>query len=181
MEGMDTSAHAFYTIGHSTRSVEELVDLLRAGGVQRLVDVRTVPRSRTNPQFNLDAMPAALAPHGVDYLHLASLGGLRGKRRDGPSPNTFWTNTSFRNYADHAMGDAFQAGLTQLRAMGRDQACAVMCSEAVWWRCHRRLIADYLLAAGEQVFHIMDRGKLVPATLTPSARDIGGGVLVYAA
>src|SRR5690606_34210557 len=169
----------FFTIGHSTRSVAQLAELLHAGAVQVLVDVRTIPRSRTNPQFNLDVMADAMAPHGIDYLHIAALGGLRGKRPDLPSPNTFWTNTSFRNYADYAMTEPFQAGLAELRALGHQRTSAVMCSEAVWWRCHRRLIADYLLAAGERVFHIMDRGKLTPASLTPAAVPAADGVLVY--
>ena len=171
---------AFFTIGHSTRTLEELVALLHGAGVSILVDVRTVPRSRTNPQFNREAMPEALAPHGLDYRHIAALGGLRGRRRDGPpSPNTFWNNTSFRNYADHAMGEAFREGLEELRSLGRTGSCAVMCAEAVWWRCHRRIIADYLLAAGVPVLHLMEGGKQVPATLTPAAEVRPDGSLVY--
>ena len=169
----------FYTIGHSTRAIGDLVALLRAAGVARVADVRTVPRSRTNPQFNRDSLPESLAQHGIGYEHLAELGGLRGRARGvGPSPNTFWENGSFRNYADYARTEAFRAGLERLRALGRERPCAVMCAEAVWWRCHRRIIADYLLDAGESVFHILGPGQVEPAKLTPAARR-DGGALVY--
>lgn len=169
-----------YTIGHSTRAVAELVALLREAQVDLLVDVRTVPRSRTNPQFNADTLPAALKAHGIAYRHLASLGGLRGRRRDqGPSPNTFWDNASFRNYADYAMTQAFRNGLAELRALARQHTCVIMCAEAVWWRCHRRIIADYLLAAGDRVCHIMGTEKIEPARITKAAAIQPDGTLVY--
>lgn len=172
----------FYTIGHSTRSVAELAALLGEAGVDLLVDVRTVPRSRTNPQFNADALPGALAPYGIGYRHLRRLGGLRGPRRDAkPSPNTYWENASFRNYADYAATAEFRAGLAELCELGRAHTCAMMCAEAVWWRCHRRIIADYLLAAGTPVFHIMAPGKIEPAHLTPAAVPQPDGTLIYAA
>jgi hypothetical protein len=173
-------ANVFFTIGHSTRSVEELAHLLQEAGCTLLVDVRTVPRSRTNPQFNLDAMPASLTPFGIDYRHLASLGGLRGRPKGGgPSPNGFWENASFRNYADYTASDTFREGLAELRRLGEAQRCAIMCAEAVWWRCHRRLIADYLIAEGLQVLHIMGAGKHEPARLNPAARRQPDGTLVY--
>ena len=171
-------ARPFHTIGHSTRAIAEFVALLRAAGVERVVDVRTVPRSRTNPQFNRDSLPESLAEHGIGYEHMAELGGLRGRARGGPSPNTFWENQSFRNYADYARTEAFRAGLGRLRALGRERPCAIMCAEAVWWRCHRRIIADYLLDAGEAVFHILGPGQAEPAKLTPAARH-EGSALVY--
>jgi len=146
-----------------------------------VVDVRTLPRSRTNPQFNFDALPGALAERQIAWRHIAALGGLRPKRKDGePSPNTFWENASFRNYADYALTEPFRVGLAELIALGASHVCAVMCAEAVWWRCHRRIIADYLIAGGEAVFHIMGPGKIVPATLTPAAREDGAGRLIYA-
>ncbi|MDQ2860673.1 MAG: DUF488 domain-containing protein [Pseudomonadota bacterium] len=146
-----------------------------------IVDVRTMPRSRTNPQFNFDALPGALAERQIAWRHIAALGGLRRRRKDGePSPNTFWENASFRNYADYADTEPFREGLAELIALGASQVCAVMCAEAVWWRCHRRIIADYLIAAGKSVFHIMGPGKIVPATLTPAARPDGAGRLIYA-
>ena len=146
-----------------------------------IVDVRTVPRSRTNPQFNFDALPGALAERRIAWRQIAALGGLRPKRKDGePSPNTFWENASFRNYADYADTEPFREGLAELIALGDSHVCAIMCAEAVWWRCHRRIIADYLIAAGEAVFHIMGPGKIVPAVLTPAAHPDGAGRLIYA-
>src|SRR4051812_32472338 len=152
--------HPFYTIGHSTRSIVEFKDLLRSVQVTLVADVRTVPRSRTNPQFNRESLPHTLRQFGVDYEHIASLGGLRSATRSvPPSVNAFWQNKSFHNYADYAMGRGFHEGLAHLIALGHEQCCAIMCAEAVWWRCHRRIIADYLVAAGETVFHILGPGK----------------------
>jgi uncharacterized protein (DUF488 family) len=176
-----TMSRPFYTIGHSTRSIEEFVGLLRDCEVRLVVDVRTVPRSRTNPQYNRDALPQALAPYQIGYEHIAALGGLRGKKRDvPPEVNGFWQNASFHNYADYALSQDFIDGLTQLRSFGHTTTCAIMCAEAVWWRCHRRIIADYLLAAGETVCHILGRGHVDPARLTESARP-GASGLVYPA
>ncbi len=176
-------ANPFLTIGHSTRSLEDLVDLLRAAEVQVLVDVRTIPRSRRNPQFNKDALPDSLQRFQIGYEHMIELGGRRGKQPGGgeASPNTYWTHESFRNYADYAMGPEFQAGLARLRELGHRRRCAVMCAEAVWWRCHRRIIADYLVSAGEAVLHILGPDKTEPAALTPEARRQDDGTLVYSA
>ena len=169
--------HPFYTIGHSTRSIAEFVDLLRSVEVTFVVDVRTVPRSRTNPQYNRESRPDTLRQFKVGYDHIASLGGLRGAARDvSSSVNAFWQNKSFHNYADYAMGNAFHEGLARLTELGRQQRCAIMCAEAVWWRCHRRIIADYLLAAGETVFHITAPGKVTSAQLTAFARRSSGGL-----
>jgi uncharacterized protein (DUF488 family) len=170
--------HPFYTIGHSTRSIEEFTDLLSSVEVTLVVDVRTVPRSRTNPQYNRDTLPDALRQFKVGYEHIASLGGLRGAARDiSPHVNGFWQNKSFHNYADYAMGRLFHQGLARLTEMGREQRCAIMCAEAVWWRCHRRIIADYLLAAGETVFHIMGPEKIALAQLTGAARRSPEGLI----
>ena len=172
----------FFTIGHSTRTVDEFADLLRASDVRLVVDVRSMPRSRTNPQFNFDALPDALAPLQIGYVHIAPLGGLRGKQKPAEtSTNGYWRVKSFRNYADYAQGPAFAQGLAELRALGAERRSAIMCAEAVWWRCHRRLIADYLLAAGERVFHILGPGHVDPASLTPGARVREGGVIDYPA
>jgi len=172
----------FFTIGHSTRPIDEFVSLLKGVGVSLVVDVRTVPRSRTNPQYNSDALPGSLALFQINYEHIAALGGLRGKARDvAPSVNGFWQNQSFHNYADYAMDDAFRAGLARLRQLGGSQRCAIMCAEALWWRCHRRIIADYLLAAGEEVFHLMGPGKVEPARITDAARVDASGALTYPA
>ncbi len=172
--------HPLFTIGHSTRSIEEFVALLREADVTLVVDVRTVPRSRTNPQYNRDTLPASLAPFGIGYEHIAELGGLRGKKRDVPaSVNGFWDNASFHNYADYAMGEDFARGLARLRELGAAQRCAIMCAEAVWWRCHRRIISDYLLASGETVLHILGPGHIEPARLTEAAQKDVSGHLVY--
>ena len=168
----------FFTIGHSTRPVEELIDLLAAAQVQLLVDVRHMPRSRTNPQFNRDVLPVSLDARGIGYRHLASLGGLR-RKSPGESVNQLWRNQSFRNFADYALTDEFATGFAELLALGHAQSTAIMCAEAVWWRCHRRIIADYLLQRGERVFHIMTRDRMEPATLTPGAVPQLDGTLVY--
>ena len=175
-----TRANPFFTIGHSTRSLPEFAGLLRSAEVRIVVDVRTMPRSRTNPQFNEDTLPDSLAAHQIGYEHIAELGGLRGKARGSePSPNLFWENQSFRNYADYALSDAFRAGLARLRELGMERRTAIMCAEAVWWRCHRRIIADYLLAGGEAVFHILGPDDIRPAIMTPVARLIQTGGLIY--
>jgi len=171
----------FFTIGHSTRSADEFIDLLRESQVQVVVDVRTIPRSRRNPQFNKDSLPLTLHDHGIGYEHMIELGGRRGKQpASGASPNSFWTHEAFRNYADYAMGEAFRAGLHRLLDLGRRRRCAVMCAEAVWWRCHRRIITDYLITSGESVFHILGPGHIDPAELSPAAQP-RDGVLVYPA
>jgi uncharacterized protein (DUF488 family) len=171
-----------FTIGHSTRAIAEFVALLRQVAVDLLVDVRSIPRSRTNPQFNADALPEALVDAGIAYHHLPALGGLRHRTAGAmPSPNTLWRVAAFRNYADYAATDAFRTGLDELRALARDNRCAIMCSEAVWWRCHRRIIADYLMAEGVPVAHIMGHNKIDPAKRTPGVRSLPGGALIYPA
>lgn len=172
-----SAERAFYTIGHSTRSTEEFIDLLRQADVRLVVDVRTMPRSRANPQFNRDEFAKALAEHQIGYEYLKPLGGLRNRQRDvAPATNGFWQNRSFHNYADYALGEEFGAGLETLRELGHERVCAIMCAEAVWWRCHRRIIADHLIAAGEHVFHIMGAGHIEPARLTPGSHVAAGKV-----
>lgn len=174
--------HPFFTIGHSTRSIDDFVALLKDAEVRLVVDVRTVPRSRTNPQYNRDVLPDTLAAFQIGYEHIAALGGLRGHKQDvAPDVNAFWTNQSFHNYADYAMTEAFRAGLARLRALGRERRCAIMCAEAVWWRCHRRIIADYLLSEGETVLHILSADRIAPATLTAGARPGPDRTLLYPA
>ena len=173
-------AHRFFTIGHSTRSVSEFVDLLRPQEVKLVVDVRTIPRSRTNPQYNAVKLAKALSEFEIGYEHIAELGGLRGKKRDVPADaNAFWENQSFHNFADYAMSDEFRSGLARLRELGHGATSATMCAEAVWWRCHRRIITDYLITAGETVFHILGTNHVEPATLTTGAVLTAGGTLSY--
>lgn len=176
------SAYPFFTIGHSTRPLDTFVGLLKEAGVRRVIDVRTIARSRTNPQYNSESLPGPLSEFGIGYEHIAALGGLRGHQRDVPeSVNGFWENRSFHNYADYAMGQAYHAGFNRLRELGHREHCAVMCAETLWWRCHRRIIADYLVAAGEKVFHILGPGQIKPAEMTPTARPGSHGSLVYPA
>jgi uncharacterized protein (DUF488 family) len=171
-----------FTIGHSTRTLTDFVALLRQVDVTLLVDVRSIPRSRATPQFNGDTLPGALDEVGIGYRHLLALGGRRHHRKGAPpSLNTFWRVTAFRNYADYAETGEFRAGLRVLRDLARDDRCAIMCAEAVWWRCHRRIIADYLLADGVRVEHILGLGKVVAATLTPGALVTAEGTLRYPA
>lgn len=175
-------AYPFFTIGHSTRSIDEFVGLLNETSVQFVVDVRTVPRSRTNPQYNIDVLPKSLSQSRIGYEHVAALGGLRGHKREVPADvNAFWQNQSFHNYADYAMGEEFRRGLDRLRGLGRAGPCAIMCAEAVWWRCHRRIIADYLIAGGETVFHILGRGHVDQAEMTGAAKLKPPDALVYPA
>jgi uncharacterized protein (DUF488 family) len=172
--------HRFFTIGHSTRSIGEFVELLRLQEVKLVVDVRAIPRSRINPQYDTAKLANTLSTFEIGYEHIAELGGLRGRKRDVPADvNSFWENRSFHNYADYAMSDEFRSGMARLRELGHGAISAIMCAEAVWWRCHRRIIADYLIAAGETVFHTVATNHLAPASLTPGAILTAGGAVSY--
>jgi uncharacterized protein (DUF488 family) len=169
-----------YTIGHSTRTIPEFTALLAEAVIELLVDVRSIPRSRTNPQFNRDVLPVTLAELGVGYEHIAELGGRRHRPRGAPpSPNTFRRVDAFRNYADYAATADFNSGLGRLLELANHRRTAIMCAEAVWWRCHRRIISDYLLAREIPVLHIMAPHKIEPAALTPDAHRLENGTLVY--
>ena len=167
-----------FTIGHSTRTLSEFVELLQAHGVTQVVDVRTVPRSRHNPQFNQETLPQALLAAGIGYIHLAELGGLRHTRAD--SPNKAWRNASFRGFADYMQTDDFNAGLVQLLGLAGQGQVALMCAEAVPWRCHRSLIADALVVRGIAVEHITSVRQRHLHTLTPWAH-IDGQRITYPA
>ena len=170
-----------YTVGHSTRSIAEFAELLRQGRVDLLVDIRSTPRSRTNPQFNLDTLSEALANWQIGHTRIAELGGRRTKSKVvPPDVNGFWTNQSFHNYADYALSDEFRLGFSRLAALSSERRCAIMCSEAVWWRCHRRFVADYLLHGGRNVFHLMGAARVDAAEMNPAARAQGAS-LVYPA
>ncbi len=171
-----------FTIGHSTRSIAEFADLLRAGPADLVVDVRTVPKSRRNPQYNEDVLGEELAPYQLGYRRIAGLGGLRGKSREvPPQVNAFWGNQSFHNYADCALSVEFGIALDELLELGSERRCAIMCAEAVWWRCHRRIISDYLLERGRPVFHLMGNGRVEPARVTPGAHAENGRITYPAA
>ena len=169
----DPSSHLppIFTIGHSTRSFDEFATLLVQENVERIVDVRKLTGSRRFPQFNADALAPALLERGIGYQHIVELGGRRGRTlaKGAPSPNGYWTNDSFRRYADYALTDDFAAGMAKLRDASHTARCALMCAEAVWWRCHRRIITDYLLLEGREVRHILGKARAEPASMTPGA------------
>jgi len=176
------SSARFVTIGHSNRSRDEVIAMLREARVAMLADVRSFPRSRSNPAFNIDSFPAALAEAGIGYRHIAALGGRRGRQAGvDPAVNALWRERGFHNYADYALGPEFAAGLAELAAMAEGGRVALMCSEAVWWRCHRRIITDHLLLAGEPVAHLMAPGRTSPARVTPGAVAGPGGRVTYPA
>jgi uncharacterized protein (DUF488 family) len=171
--------YPIYTIGHSTRSIADFVQLLRVGPVDLVVDIRSIARSRTNPQYDLDALPAALAQHQIAHTRISELGGLRKKSSTvPPEVNGFWTNSSFHNYADYALSEQFRTGLDRLLELAAGRRAAIMCAEAVWWRCHRRIVADYLLHEGREVFHLMAPHRAAPARMNDAARPAADG-LVY--
>jgi uncharacterized protein (DUF488 family) len=159
------------TVGHSNRPMEEFVRLLDAHGVRRLVDVRSLPRSRHNPQFNQDRLPAELKPARIAYTHMPSLGGLRRPRKN--STNLGWKNESFRGYADHMQTAEFRRALEELIALAEKERVAIMCAEAVPWRCHRSLIADALVVRGVRVEEISSRTRTQPHRMTPFAQVFG--------
>lgn len=171
-----TQQPTIWTVGHSTRPIGEFTNLLRAHEICLLVDVRTVPRSRYNPQFNADTLAESLKEAGLVSLHMHALGGLRKARKD--SINIGWRNASFRGYADYMQTDTFHRALEELMTYGTDMKTAIMCAEAVPWRCHRSLIADALVARGWEVRHILSQVKADEHRLTPFAL-VDGDTLVY--
>ena len=160
-----------FTVGHSTRTLDEFVQVLKAYGVQRLVDVRTIPRSRHNPQFNRETLSKFLRNRRINYRHMKALGGLRHARAD--SPNMGWQNASFRGFADYMQTLEFEEALQKLIYLAVQKLTAIMCAEAVPWRCHRSLIGDALTVCGIKVQDIFSRSHAKPHTLTPMARVHG--------
>lgn len=163
------------TIGHSTRTAEEFVALLRAHGVAQIADVRTVPQSRRHPQFNREALAKNLAAEGIGYRHFSALGGLRKPRPD--SINTAWQHPGFRGYADHMQSAEFQRGLAELLQFASSALTSVLCAEAVWWQCHRRLLSDALVARGTPVHHILSMAAPKPHELSEFAKVEDGAVI----
>ena len=160
-----------YTVGHSTHPIDEFIGILKAHGIKKLIDVRTVPKSRHNPQFNADELAASVRANGITYRRMASLGGLRHARKD--SPNGAWRNASFRGYADYMQTEEFADAVGRLLERGRSNDAAIMCAEAVPWRCHRSLIGDALLVRDAKVLDIMSEKSAKPHTLTSFARADG--------
>lgn len=173
---MKAAALTVHTVGHSTRSLPDLVDALRSFGVDLLVDIRGIPRSRHTPQFNAEALEADLPGYALGYVHLDGLGGRRSARSG--SPNTGWRNRSFRGYADYMQTEGFREGLAELVVLAERWRPAIMCAEAVPWRCHRSLVGDALLVRGVQVVDIFDAGKSREQTLTSFAK-VDGDSIVY--
>jgi len=170
----------FASVGHSNRTFDEFADILRHANIGLLIDVRSFPRSRSNPAFNIDRLPDDLAPLGIRYHHAPALGGRRRKQPGmDEATNALWRVRSFQNYADYAMGDEFGPAFDELVLMGGETRLAMMCSEAVWWRCHRRIITDYLIANGHEVDHLMGPRRIDTAELTPGARPTGDGRVTY--
>jgi uncharacterized protein (DUF488 family) len=166
------NALTVWTVGHSTRSIEEFLSLLTSFQIQVLIDVRTFPGSRRYPQFNKERLNASLADAGIDYLHFPDLGGRRRAKPD--SLNMAWRNESFRGYADYMETEAFRAAIDRLVEVARKRHCVVMCAEALWWRCHRSLISDYLKVRDANIVHITGAGKSEGHPFTSAARIIDG-------
>lgn len=170
------------TVGHSNRSLEDFLEILREARVDLLVDVRSFPRSRTNPAFNIDTLPADLARERIDYLHCPNLGGRRPKQPQVDKHiNAMWRVQAFHNYADYALSDTFDDALRDLLRLSAAHQVALMCSEAVWWRCHRRIITDYLLRNDNIVYHLMGTGRIDQAKFTDGAQKAPSGKVVYPA
>jgi len=161
-----------WTIGHSTREFEEFVRLLKENDIELLADVRSFPGSRKFPQFNKESLEVTLPENGIEYIHLKQLGGRRKVKPD--SKNTVWRHEAFRGYADYMETDDFRTGMEDLIELAEEKRTAIMCSEAVWWRCHRSMISDYLKTAGVTVLHIMGEGKVVEHPFTSAARILDG-------
>jgi uncharacterized protein (DUF488 family) len=173
------AARRIYTIGHSNRTAEALVALLAGNGVDLVADVRRFPRSRRHPQFNVETLPAFLAGHGIGYRHMESLGGRRPAVAGFASPNTGWREPGFRSFADYALTPPFRSGLAELLDLAEEATPAVMCAEALWWQCHRRIISDHLMAAGAEVWHILGDEPPRPAALTSGAAIQEDGSVLY--
>ena len=165
-----------WTVGHSTRSLAEFIELLRSNSIAAVADVRSLPGSRRFPHFNAEVLGPELAASGLEYVQIKQLGGRRKVRSD--SPHTVWRHKAFRGYADYMETEGFNEGIGLLMELAEKKRTAVMCAEAVWWRCHRSMIADHLKAAGVDVEHIMDKGKNVIHPYTAAA-SIEKGKLIY--
>lgn len=169
--GIERDSTVIYTIGHSTRSIEDFIDILKKNGIRLIVDVRSVPRSRYNPQYNVETLPEKLSASGISYVHMKELGGLR--RPMLITPNAGWRNSSLRGYADYMQGAEFEESINRLVELAKKETVAVMCAESVPVRCHRMLISDALVVRGLKVIHIMGEKTREPHTLTPYAKVEG--------
>jgi uncharacterized protein (DUF488 family) len=175
---MECGVTTLYSIGHSNRSLGDFLALLQKNGIEALADIRQFTRSRANPQFNAETLAPALAENGIVYEHLAALGGRRSsKLKD--SPNGLWEHLAFRSYADYALTDNFEGGLARLLEIAKTKRTTMMCAEAVWWRCHRRIVSDHLLARGHSVLHIVSEAEPKAAALMQGAVIGEDGKVTY--
>ena len=174
---MKEENNTIWTIGHSTRPLEEFMDILHSFNIELVADIRSFPGSRKLPQYNKEALEVSLPQNSIQYVHLEKLGGRR-KVKPG-SKNTGWRHIAFRGYADYMETDVFKKGIIELEKIALKQRTAYMCSEAVWWRCHRRIITDYLIVEGEKVFHILSPGQIDAAAMTSAAQRGPSGALIY--
>lgn len=169
--------HIIYTIGHSTHTLDDFIAMLQSFGIKALADIRGLPGSRKFPQFDRENLEVSLHENGIQYFHLKALGGRRKAHKD--SRNTRWRNASFRSYADYMETGSFEKGIEELEVLARKAPTAYMCAEAVWWRCHRSLVSDYLKAKGWTVLHIMAAGKAEEHSYTAPARVAGDRVFYF--
>ncbi len=174
---METENKIIYTIGHSTHSIEEFLDILNSFDIKTLVDIRSLPGSRKFPQFNKENLEVSLRQEGIQYIHMLELGGLRKVRKD--SRNTRWHNASFKGYADYMETEEFEAAVAELQRIAIKSSVAYMCAEALWWRCHRSMVSDYLKTKGWKVLHITGKSKAQEHSYTEPARIIDGNVCYY--
>lgn len=167
----------FYTIGHSNRPIKEFIDLLKEKDIKLLVDVRSLPGSSKYPQYNKENLSESLKEFNIDYIHLSKLGGLRKSNKNiDANINSYWKNKSFRNYANYAINDKdFKEGIQELIKLN-DKLCAIMCAEAVWWKCHRRIITDYLLSLNKEVYHIINTKNISKAIMNESVKVINNDI-----
>jgi uncharacterized protein (DUF488 family) len=177
----DANALQLYTIGHSNRSLDDFLHLSATFGIQSLVDIRSLPGSRKHPHFNRENLQKVLPEHGMEYIWLKRLGGLRSRRKGFDSPNTGLTSPGFRNYADYMATDEFLQGVEELLDIAKRATAAYMCAEALFWRCHRRLLSDYLVAHGVTVLHILGPKSLQPHQLSRGATVTSEGLVMYPA
>lgn len=169
---MKDEVKTIWTIGHSTRPMAEFISMLNSFGIELVADIRSFPGSRKFPQYNKEALSVSLPQNNIRYMHLKSLGGRRKVKPD--SKNTAWKNAAFRGYADYMETDRFKEGITELEKFAIDQRTAYMCSEAVWWRCHRSMVSDYLKVRGWKVMHIMGIAKEEEHPYTAPAKIVNG-------
>lgn len=172
--------YSYYTIGHSNHSLEEFINILKKVNIDLVIDVRSLPGSKKYPQYNKENLCKTLELNQINYRHIPKLGGFRSNNISiSPEVNGFWLNQSFHNYTDYAMSDNFKEGLDELIELGYQYQCVIMCAEVLWWRCHRRIITDYLLSRGNQVFHIINSNNIEKAFMNKGSKILKTKNIIY--